>query len=299
MVNATKKSAYILCITDAFTKYAVVTSIPNKDAQTGAKAIFEQWFCKFGIPAQIHTDGGKEFVNKLLAELCELLNVQHTKTTPYHPQCNSQVEVFNKIVKKYLASYVDEITLNWDKFLQALMLAYNTSYHYTTAMTPFELLFGIRPRLPSLPAPEIQCQHYGESFPAECLQLMQHAHQVARQTAENQGLKYKPSFDQTAVPHNFKIDQNVWLSDTTALGKNPKLTPKWVGPYKIVHMNDNDAKLELKPNKFKVIYISRSKPFKRRKIYVFLKTIKAFFKGIHVFLKTPPQILLRGQSPET
>ena len=38
MVDASHKSAYILCITDAFTKYAVVTSIPNKDAQTVAKA---------------------------------------------------------------------------------------------------------------------------------------------------------------------------------------------------------------------------------------------------------------------
>jgi transposase InsO family protein len=160
MVDASRKLAYILCITDAFTKYAVVTSIHNKDAQTVAKAIFVQWFCKFGIPAQIHTDGGKEFVNKLLAELCELLNVQHTKTTPYHPQCNSQVEVFNKTVKKFLASYVDGTTLNWDKFLPALMLAYNTSYHSTIATMPFELLFGVRPRLPSLPAPEIQQHHY-------------------------------------------------------------------------------------------------------------------------------------------
>jgi Integrase core domain/Integrase zinc binding domain len=137
MVDASRKLAYILCITDAFTKYAVVTYIPNKDTQTVAKAIFEQWFCKFGIPAQIHTDGGKEFVNKLLAELCEFLSVQHSKTTPYHPQCNSQVEVFNKTVKKYLTSYVVETTLNWDEFLPALMLAYNTSYHSTIATTPF------------------------------------------------------------------------------------------------------------------------------------------------------------------
>jgi hypothetical protein len=64
--------------------------------------------------------------------------------------------MFNKMVKKYLDSYVDETTLNWDKFLPALMLAYNTSYHSTIATTPFELLFGVHPRLPSLPAPEIQ-----------------------------------------------------------------------------------------------------------------------------------------------
>jgi hypothetical protein len=43
MVDASRKSDYILCITDPFTKYAVVTSIPNKDVQTVAKAIFEQW----------------------------------------------------------------------------------------------------------------------------------------------------------------------------------------------------------------------------------------------------------------
>ncbi len=177
-----------------------------------------------------------------------------------------QVEVFNKTVKKYLASYVDETTLNLDEFLPALMLAYNTSYHSTIATTPFELLFGIRPRLSSLPAPEIQRQHYGESFPAERLQLLQHARQVARQHAEQQGIEYRNNFDKNAAPHNFKIDQKVWLSDTTALGKNPKLTPKWLGPYKIVDLNDNNAKIEIKPNKFKIINISRLKDFKEETI---------------------------------
>jgi hypothetical protein len=99
--------------------------------------------------------------------MLELLNVQHSKTSPYHPQCNSQVEVFNKTVKKYLASYVNDSTLNWDEWLPALMLAYNTSYHSTIATTPFELLFGVKPRLPSLPAPDIEHHHYGESIAAE------------------------------------------------------------------------------------------------------------------------------------
>ncbi len=90
------------------------------------------------------------------------------------------------------------------------MLAYNTSYHSTIATTPFELLFGVRPRLPSLPAPEIQRVQYGESFPAERLQLLQHARQVARQHAEAQGNKYKQNLDSSTSPHNFKIDQKVW-----------------------------------------------------------------------------------------
>ncbi len=84
---------------------------------------------------------------------------------------------------------------------------------------------------------------------------------MAGQHDEQQGKKYKLNFDTNSAPHKFKTVQKVWLSDTTALGKNPKLTPKWLGPYKIVDINDNNAKLETKPNKFKVVNIARLKPF--------------------------------------
>jgi hypothetical protein len=57
--------------------------------------------------------------------------------------------------------------LDWENFLPALMLSYNTSYHSTIAMTPFELLFGEKPRLLSFPNPNIQRLHYGKSTLAE------------------------------------------------------------------------------------------------------------------------------------
>jgi hypothetical protein len=85
MLATGRQHKYILCVTDAFTKYALVTAIENKEAETVAK-----------VTAQIHTDGRKEFVNKLSKECFELLNIEHTKTTPAHPQCNTQVEVFKK-----------------------------------------------------------------------------------------------------------------------------------------------------------------------------------------------------------
>jgi hypothetical protein len=229
--------------------------VDNKDAETVAKAIFENWFCKFGIPAQLHTDGGKEFVNKLSAELFEMLNVQHSKTSPYHPQCNAQVEVFNKTVKKYLASYVDDSTLNWDKWLPALMLAYNTSYHSTIATTPFEFLFGIKPRLPSLPAPDIERHHYGESFAAEQLQMLHQACKLAQQAANEQGEKFKVSYEKKSAEHKFAIGQKIWLSDTTSIGKNAKLSPNWIGPYEIVDVNDTNTKLKIK-NKLKIVNIA-------------------------------------------
>ncbi len=128
MITADSNKKFVLCITDAFTKYAMFTAIASKDAETVANAIYRDWFSKLGIPAQIHTDGGKEFVNKLSEELFQLLNVSHTKTSPAHPQCNAQVEVFNKTVKKFLPSFIDDTTFNLETFLPALAISYNTSY---------------------------------------------------------------------------------------------------------------------------------------------------------------------------
>jgi hypothetical protein len=128
-------------------------------------------------------------------------------------------------------------------WLPALMLAYNASYHSTIATIPFELLFGVKPRLPSFPTPDIERHHYGKSFAAEQLQLLQHARKLANQTAQEQGQKYKQNFSTQTSIHKFKIGQRVWLSDTTSIGKNAKLSPNWIGPYEIVGMNDNNAKL--------------------------------------------------------
>jgi hypothetical protein len=121
----------------------------------------------------------------------ELMNVAHTKTSPAHPQCNSQVEVFNKKVKKYLASFVDETALNWETFLPALSLSYNTSYHSTIATTPFELLFGEKAQLPSFPNEDIQKIQYSESTAAERFNLFKKLRKIALENASSKGLKRK------------------------------------------------------------------------------------------------------------
>jgi len=262
LMASDRKKKFILCMTDAFTKFACVTAIDNKEAETVARAIFEQWFCKFGIPVQIHTDGGKEFCNKLAHELFTLLNVQHTKTTPAHPQCNAQVEVFNKTVKKYLNSFVDDSTLNWEEFLPALAFAYNTSYHSTISTTPFELLFGVKARLPSFPNPDIQKIHYGENFAAERLNILNKARTLAKQHAEQKGKVYKDDHDKHARPHTFKQGQKVMLKEMTFLHKNPKLAHQWSGPHEVLQADETNVSLKMqKTGKAKTVHVDRVKAF--------------------------------------
>jgi hypothetical protein len=80
-------------------------------------------------------------MNNLAHKLFPLLNI---KTSLAHPQLNTQVEVFNKTFKKYLASFMNDMTLTWQNLLSVLMLSYITPYHLKLQTTPFEELFGIK-----------------------------------------------------------------------------------------------------------------------------------------------------------
>ena len=129
-------------MTDAFSKIAVVVPIPNKEASTVTQMILDHWVYRFAPPAQIHSDGGKVFVNKLSAELFAILDIKQSKTTTTHPQSNTQVENFNRRIKEYLSPYQHDHTLDWEKFLPAMAIAYNTCYQSTIGTTPFQLMHG-------------------------------------------------------------------------------------------------------------------------------------------------------------
>jgi hypothetical protein len=73
--------------------------------------------------------------------------------SPAHPQCNSQADVFNKTVTIFLQS--NNTTLNWETFLLALVLSYNTTYHSMIATIPFKLRFDENVGLPSFPNKDI------------------------------------------------------------------------------------------------------------------------------------------------
>ncbi len=63
-VHSGHNKKFVLCITDAFTKYAVVTAIAKKDAEMLADAIY----AKFGILALVHTDGSKNLTSASLVQ---------------------------------------------------------------------------------------------------------------------------------------------------------------------------------------------------------------------------------------
>ena len=129
-----------------FFTLAEACPLSNKTDLAVADAFFPA--DRFGMPAVIHSDPGREFENHLMQELCLLCGAHKTRTTPYHPASDGLVERFNRTLLMMLAMFAGENRDNWEDLLPAVMMAYHSSVHESTGFSPYRLMFREKCTLP-------------------------------------------------------------------------------------------------------------------------------------------------------
>ena len=128
-------------------KYADITSMKTQTAKEVAKHVFNL-ICRHSCPKRILTDQGKCFEAELFKELLSLLDIAKSRTIPYHPECNGNIERFNRTLESMIRCFIEENLEDWDELLAPLAFAYNTAVHAKTKCSPFEMVYGRKPRLP-------------------------------------------------------------------------------------------------------------------------------------------------------
>ena len=96
-------------------------------------------FARVGIPQEILTDQGANFMSSLLVELYRLLKVKP------HPQTDGHVERFNGTLKSMLRKAATE---DWDKLIPYQLFAYREVPQASTGFSPFQLVYGRQVRGP-------------------------------------------------------------------------------------------------------------------------------------------------------
>ena len=139
---------YILVVVDQFTKWSEAYTIHNQEAVTVAEVLTREWFFRYSPPQTLHSDQGRQFESRLIYEICHILGIKKTRTSPYHPQGDGSAERFNRTLLNMLAIAARNNPLNWENYVRPLCMAYNTSVHSSTGFTPFYLMFGREARLP-------------------------------------------------------------------------------------------------------------------------------------------------------
>ena len=226
---------YVLVITDYYTRHVTALALPNCTADITALTLFNEYFCKFGIPATILSDQGSHFCNHLMKNLQHLIGYHHIHSTAYHPQTNGVTERFNATFVPQIAKLQDTNHNNWDDFLPAVVFAYNTGIHRSTKFSPYELLFGRRARLPiesspkkfSFPTPNDYFQHL-----QKCLKVYSH-HATAHVLQQQQ--KTKSRYDSNRNDPQYHIGDKVLVK---IHGMKSKLDPKFSSTtHTIIHSN--------------------------------------------------------------
>ena len=139
---------YLLIAMDYFSKWPEAYPLPNQEAITVAKVLVNEFFCRFGIPLELHSDQGRNFESNVFQEVCRLLHIKKTRTTPLHPQSDGMVERLNRTIEAQLAIFARENQTDWDFHIPFLLMAYRSAVHDTTKCTQADLMFGRNLRLP-------------------------------------------------------------------------------------------------------------------------------------------------------
>ncbi|KAK8926410.1 Calcium-dependent protein kinase 8 [Platanthera zijinensis] len=153
-------------------------SIPQTDGIAGifppqgspgtvvARAFWEAFEKLHGFPASIISDRDPGFLSKL------------SYSSAYHPQTDVHTERVNRCLNQYLRLFVHENPRHWPKVLSWAEYFYNTTYHTSAGMTPYEAMYG-------RPSPTL-VHHYRSTSSLQAIQADVHdRNQLLKQLKTN------------------------------------------------------------------------------------------------------------------
>jgi transposase InsO family protein len=156
LLEKSKGYENVLVLTDVFSKFTIAVPTKDQTAKTTARVLLHHWIFKYGLMEQLHSDQGRQFESAVIQDLCSLLGIIKSRTAAYHPEGNGQCERFNRTLHDLLRTLEEDQKKNWPDHLQELVFFYNITPHSVTGFSPYHLLFGVHPRLPTnllLPMP--------------------------------------------------------------------------------------------------------------------------------------------------
>ncbi|GKB83769.1 putative reverse transcriptase domain-containing protein [Tanacetum coccineum] len=153
----------------------------------------------------------------------------------YHPQTDSQSESTIQTLEDMLHACVIDFGNSWDRHLPSVEFSYNNSYHASIKAAPYEAMYRRKCRSPvcwsefgdsQLTGPELICKT------TEKIVQIKNRLLTARS-------RQKSYVDRRTKPLEFEVGDKVLLKvspwkGAVRFGKREKLSPRYIGPFKIL-----------------------------------------------------------------
>ena len=141
---------YIFAIVDYYSRYfdvEILSSVTSADIVMSCNKIF----ATHGYPLSLKTDNGKQFTSQEFESYLDEHSIKHLTSPPLWPQANGEIERQNKTMLKAMRIAAAE-GKDWKFELYKLLIAYRSTPHETTGVSPAKRMFRreIRTKLPEL-----------------------------------------------------------------------------------------------------------------------------------------------------
>jgi transposase InsO family protein len=220
---------YIFTIIDRTSRWVEAVPLAAITAADCAKALFEGWITRYGVPAAITSDRGAQFTSAVWKSVCQLLNISHHSTTSFHPQSNGMVERWHRRLKDSLRARA--AGADWAAHLPWVLLALRAAPHDDSGHSPAEALFGTPVVLPGQFLDAAGGPPPTPDFFREVSQSLHGQRQL-----------YIPNSDPPELPADLLHADMVFIRVDA---KQPPLSPVYTGPYKVLERSLRFFKIKI------------------------------------------------------
>ncbi|GJY85886.1 hypothetical protein Tco_0499912 [Tanacetum coccineum] len=191
--------------------------------------------CRHGVPVSIISDRDPRFASRFWRSLQKSLGTNLDMSTAYHPETDGQSERTIQTLEDMLRACVIDFGSGWDKHLPLVEFSYNNSYHASIKAAPFEALYGRKCRSPVCWSEVGDAQLTGPEMIRETTEMIV---QIKNRLLAARS-RQKSYADVRRKPLEFEVGDKVMLKvspwkGVVRFGKCGKLSPRYIGPFKIL-----------------------------------------------------------------
>jgi transposase InsO family protein len=230
--TSTTGDSYILVLQDMLSRWVEFVALRRANARTVVNAFMKVWVTRYGVPHSILTDRGSEFVNAFSQGCYDFLGVQRIKTTAYRPQGNGANERMHQELKKFFSIYLEgRSKAEWASHIGEARWAYNTAYHSSLGMSPYEALFAVKPPMGPLGIPQAQDhpENFKQFYGAHKQQILDTRKRIQQMIARSQDTVLDR---RNAHAHRIPFKIGDWVLMKNQRPKT-KWDPKFLGPWQV------------------------------------------------------------------
>lgn len=257
-LKSDRGNVYAVTLQCELTKYVVIIPIPNKEAKTIAKAIFNNFILVYGPMKEIRTDMGTEYKNEVIENLTKMLRIEHKISTAYHSQSIGGCERNHRVFNEYMRSYINDTRTDWDEWIPYYSFCYNTTPSVYHDYTPFELLFGRKAEIPSKLTASIEPVYDMDAYEREIAYRLQVTQQRVQNYLEKAKVKRKLEYDRDVNENIIQPGDKVIITNEN----RSKFDPWYKGPYQVINCegvnctikNEQGKSLKVHKNRLKLYY---------------------------------------------